>query len=253
MSDRKSPPVSLLVISLCAFFLGIVVVIIYNLYIIPKSEQRNRSTPNTRRPTAHDAPLTTHPPDLWLDHYAPPPRTKTDNCQANGPLPDPACTPGAVLEVSAEHICVKGYAKTVRHVTTATKREAYRSYGITSHGKGEYEVDHLISLELGGSNDLANLWPEAANPQPGFRQKDKLENFLHRQVCDKKISLTQAQRIIATDWLTYYDQHQVNAHPHDDDCDGEGCPLNTKDRHHSWYRSFFLMRLVPKKFRSERG
>jgi hypothetical protein len=28
--------------------------------------------------------------------------------------------------------------------------------------RGAYEVDHLIPLELGGDNVIANLWPEAA-------------------------------------------------------------------------------------------
>jgi hypothetical protein len=31
------------------------------------------------------------------------------------------------------------------------KREVYREYGIASRGSGDYEVDHLIPLELGGS------------------------------------------------------------------------------------------------------
>jgi hypothetical protein len=62
----------------------------------------------------------------------------------------------------------------------------------------------LISLELGGSNDISNLWPEAADPTPGFHQKDQVENYLHKQVCDGKLSLKQAQQEIATDWLQVY-------------------------------------------------
>jgi hypothetical protein len=64
----------------------------------------------------------------------------------------------------------------------------------------------LISLELGGSNDIANLWPEAASPTPGFHQKDQVENYLHDQVCAGKISLSEAQEEIATNWLTVYQQ-----------------------------------------------
>ncbi len=65
-------------------------------------------------------------------------------------------------------------------------------------------MDHLVSLELGGSNDIANLWPEAANPTPGFHQKDQVENYLHDQVCSGAISLSEAQVEIATDWLSVY-------------------------------------------------
>ena len=47
-------------------------------------------------------------------------------------------------------------------------REVYREYGIVERTTGEYEVDHLVALEDGGSNDIANLWPEAAEPRPGI-------------------------------------------------------------------------------------
>ena len=53
------------------------------------------------------------------------------------------------------------YAHSVRNVSAATKRAVYAEYGIASHQPGKYEVDHLISLELGGSNDIRNLWPES--------------------------------------------------------------------------------------------
>jgi hypothetical protein len=89
-------------------------------------------------------------------------------------------------------------------VSEATKRLAYSRYGIASHATGQYEVDHLIALELGGSNTIRNLWPEAASPRPGFHEKDKVENYLHRRVCTGRITLKAAQRKIATNWLAVY-------------------------------------------------
>jgi hypothetical protein len=77
---------------------------------------------------------------------------------------------------------------------------------LTHHTPGEYEVDHLVSLELGGSNDLSNLWPEAAEPKPGFHEKDKVENYLHDQVCSGALSLEEAQTTIATNWLSVLPQ-----------------------------------------------
>ena len=29
---------------------------------------------------------------------------------------------------------------------------------------GTLEIDHIVSLEIGGSNDIANLFPEKAKP-----------------------------------------------------------------------------------------
>ncbi len=75
-------------------------------------------------------------------------------------------------------------------------RDVYREYGIAEQTTGEYEVDHLTPLEVGGSNDLANLWPEGAEPRPGFHEKDQVENYLHDQVCAGTVSLLEAQRAI---------------------------------------------------------
>ena len=65
-------------------------------------------------------------------------------------------------------------------------------------------ADHLISLELGGSNGIANLWPEPASPRPGFHEKDKVEDYLHQQVCNGSMSLSEAQDLIAHNWMKVY-------------------------------------------------
>ena len=69
---------------------------------------------------------------------------------------------------------------------------------------GAYEVDHFIPLALGGANDIANLFPEAAAPTPGFHEKDIVEVFLQEQVCSGHATLAAAQRQISTDWLAVY-------------------------------------------------
>jgi len=132
-------------------------------------------------------------------------QTKTSGCAAHNGLPDAACTPGAILpNATVQEICTSGYASSVRNVPTSEKDQVYAEYGITHHAAGQYEVDHLVSLELGGSNDIANLWPEAASPTPGFHQKDQVENYLHDQVCSGAMSLKAAQNQIATNWLAVY-------------------------------------------------
>jgi hypothetical protein len=120
-------------------------------------------------------------------------------------FPDPAKTPGAVLEVTAADICVPGYSKRVRNVPIAVKRQVYANYGIRTHEPGEYEVDHLISLELGGSNSIRNLWPQSFRTHPwNAYVKDALEDELHRRVCAGTIELEKAQQVIAHDWVSGY-------------------------------------------------
>jgi hypothetical protein len=133
--------------------------------------------------------------------------TKTTGCQASGPIQDKACTPGDIFhDATKEKICVPGYAGSVRNVTQSTKNKVYAAYGIKTHKTGQYEVDHLVSLQLGGSNEITNLWPEPATPTPGFHEKDRVENYLHDQICKGGISLREAQIEIATNWLAVYDR-----------------------------------------------
>lgn len=114
-------------------------------------------------------------------------------------LPDSSKTPGDTLDVTRDDICVAGYTKTVRNVPKAVKDTVYASYGIGQHAPGEYEMDHLISLELGGSNSVRNLWPQSYKTSPwNAHVKDKLENRLHADVCSGKLDLKAAQQEIAT-------------------------------------------------------
>ena len=101
-------------------------------------------------------------------------------------------------------ICVWGS----RYGTTKTMfvpglRSGYTYKGDTA--KGDYEEDHLISLEFGGAPSAeANLWPEPYNSPEGARVKDVVENKLHSLVCDHAISLATAQRAIASNWWVAY-------------------------------------------------
>jgi hypothetical protein len=130
---------------------------------------------------------------------------------AHGGLPDSACTPGAIFaNATVQQICTPGYASSVRNVPFSEYDAVYAEYGIYHHYSGQYEDDHLVPLEIGGSNDIANLWPEAASPTPGFHQKDQVENYLHDQVCSGAMSLKEAQTEIATNWLAVYNRMPAN-------------------------------------------
>lgn len=127
-------------------------------------------------------------------------------------VPNPLLTPGAInIEATTSMICVRGYTSgndshgnPVRNVTDAIKKQIFQDYKIDPKSD-QFEIDHLISLELGGSNDTKNLWPQSYTTKPiNARTKDGLENRLHALVCAGKLSLSDAQTQISTDWVTAY-------------------------------------------------
>ena len=93
-----------------------------------------------------------------------------------------------------ETICVRGWTKTIRppvEYTNALKLKQMQAYGL-SGDPGDFQEDHLISLELGGDpRDPRNLWPE---PYPRAAEVDRIENDLNAQVCAGQLSLADAQR-----------------------------------------------------------
>lgn len=140
------------------------------------------------------------------------PAAATGSSAKTGPAslyPNPALTPGDVFpNVTAKEVCVSGYSSSVRAVSSDEKAAVYQRYGVPNE-PGKHEVDHFISLELGGSNMVTNLWPEPyvtpdAPNKIGAREKDKVENYLHDQVCKNAMTLPQAQEQIRTDWYAVY-------------------------------------------------
>lgn len=167
-------------------------------------------------PAAHSIPVGPGPQPAYAVQKQPP----AGSChfrytQDKEPLPDPACTPGAVNPKVTQAtlgttICRSGYTSDIRppaNITGREKKANATSYSYTASLR-DAEYDHLISLELGGDpNDPRNLWVEP--PSPGHRpgsgpnnDKDKVESVLHSAVCQKRVTLTAAQQAIATDWTT---------------------------------------------------
>jgi hypothetical protein len=131
-------------------------------------------------------------------------------CKSSDDLPDRKCTPGAINgNVTQDNIndtiCFPGFAKKIRpptSYTTPLEIKLMKSYGFTGDRK-DFELDHLISLQLGGSpKDVKNLWPEPYLTEFNAHTKDRFENYLHKQICNGSMSLSEAQEQIATDWKT---------------------------------------------------
>lgn len=129
-------------------------------------------------------------------------------------LPDPVTTPGAVNPmVSQENIratiCLPKWTKSIRPSVAITNR--LKQQQLANHADqnmGDYEEDHLISLELGGApDDPRNLWPEAYAGTCGAQVKDQLEDKLHRLVCAGDLQLTDAQMLISSNWVEAYNNY----------------------------------------------
>ncbi|MBJ7602409.1 MAG: hypothetical protein JF888_04340 [Candidatus Dormibacteraeota bacterium] len=115
--------------------------------------------------------------------------------------PDPQCTPGATRRASLSEICPIAHTRAVRppvSYTGSLKRKQMAAYGF-SDSPAAHQEDHLIPLELlGHPTDARNLWPQPSPVSPN--DKDGLEDWLHDQVCENRLSLADAQHQIATDW-----------------------------------------------------
>ena len=130
----------------------------------------------------------------------------------SGCLPRHDLTPGTldrrVTQANiAITICRPGYARSVRPPfahSNRMKHRVMRTYGVTGNIH-QYELDHLIPLELGGCPYCeTNLWPEPRNVFPGAKEKDEVEDYLHYKVCSQEMALSEAQREIASDWYAVY-------------------------------------------------
>ena len=161
-------------------------------------QTRNSSTSSKSSENGETVPAHVGPPDIY---------------------PDPARTPGAInpgitQENIRETICNPRWStKTIRPEEAYTHRlkiEQIAEYGYSDSRLKDYEEDHFIPLELGGNpTDPKNLWPEpfeTSVPDGGAHAKDKVENYLHAEVCAGSLTLAEAQREISGDWYRVYQE-----------------------------------------------
>jgi hypothetical protein len=123
-------------------------------------------------------------------------------------MPDHLLTPGAARAVSASDVCHVRYSDDARLVSASIQEKVLQEYGINNAQAGNYELDYLISPQLGGTDDIRNLWPEPqSNTSWNTRTKDALEGRLHQLVCDGALPLATAQQDLATDWISAYKRY----------------------------------------------
>jgi hypothetical protein len=124
-----------------------------------------------------------------------------------GMLPVASLTPGVTWNVSASEICDAG-VREQREIPLAVREQVVRAYGMQGLAESQYELDYLITPELGGAPDARNLWPQRyASRVWNAHVKDQLERLLPRLVCDGQLPLEVAQRDLARDWIAAYKKY----------------------------------------------
>jgi anti-sigma factor RsiW len=127
-------------------------------------------------------------------------------------LPVAALTPGATSPLTADALCAG--TRSVHPVTPAMRAQVLRDYDMVDVPADQYELDYLITPELGGATDARNLWPQRYGQRTwNARVKDQLEDLLPRMVCNGELALAAAQRDMARDWILAYKKYFRTAVP----------------------------------------
>lgn len=125
-------------------------------------------------------------------------------------------TPGATLPVTKAQICSATAKPRDSVVPVSLQLKVFALYGVGA-AFANYEVDYLITPELGGATDIRNLWPEPYfDTAWNAHAKDQLEDRLHVMVCRGDVDLATAQQDLSRDWIAAYRKYFHTDLPLDD-------------------------------------
>jgi len=132
---------------------------------------------------------------------------------AEGPKPRAGLTPGETRPITMGEICSSPQAEVIAvDIPEETRRRVFSEYGIRGHADN-FEVDYLITPDLGGAPSIRNLWPQPYSTRWNAHVKDQLEQRLHQLVCAGKVDLATAQHDIAADWIVAYKKYVGTGEP----------------------------------------
>lgn len=119
-----------------------------------------------------------------------------------GSAPDRSLTPGVLCTERDrdfdEHRYPERIAHCRRRLSQDEKKAVARRYGVPWEEHSLYQFDHLLSLCLGGSNDLRNIWPM---PYADARAKARLE----AELCGRLSRGELTQRAAVAEELSWFD------------------------------------------------
>lgn len=139
------------------------------------------------------SPVPSLPPSKAISPTPPPPPAAFSGRFDSAP--DWSKTPGVMCSRRDKDYTEDRYPEGIpycrRNLTTEEKKEVSRRYNLPWEEHSAYQFDHLLSLCLGGSNDLRNIWPM---PYEDARAKAKLESALCIRLKNGEITQAEAVR-----------------------------------------------------------
>jgi len=116
--------------------------------------------------------------------------------------PDATRTPGVSAPVydPVAAACATATTVAVTAVPKPFAKKVWKRYDVdTAKQRRRLTLDLLVPAQLGGTTDLANVWPLPRRDAP---TKDAAELAVLAHVCKGEVPLADAQRWFATDWTT---------------------------------------------------
>lgn len=113
--------------------------------------------------------------------------------------PDLRKTPGDTCKNSTTYRYPEHIMYCDRSVDTSTKNRIIAEYdkefgyGIRQLPRGDFKIDHLVPLSVGGANTAENLWPQHKSV---YKYSDPLESDLANLIAAAKITQKEAIRVI---------------------------------------------------------
>lgn len=133
---------------------------------------------------------------------------------AVGMTPDPTLTPGMTHPLTKAELCAVHFDDNPPAVPRPVALLVFESYGIHEPIPRAYELDYLVTPELGGTNDIRNLWPQPYHAGSwSAHAKDALEDRLYALVCAGELDLPTAQHDLAADWVAAYRKYFRTENP----------------------------------------
>jgi hypothetical protein len=117
-----------------------------------------------------------------------------------------AHTPGATnptitQATAASTICKHQYVDKINsQISKKTSTEVFAEYAIAKKKRSDFAIDHLVPIDLGGTNAISNLWPIPLKGTATAQRKAVVDAAVHKSMCAGFISLAAAQGLFNASW-----------------------------------------------------